>query len=254
MIPEVDEQPSTPADVDVTPLRSITWSLALLFTTCCGATALFVSDELGAGRSDAVPGMLVFGVGSAIILLSLSLLIDARHWSLRQFLRDALLGRPEGPRWVRMPAWSWWTLVVVAWTVISLGFGHLVLRATPPPLPEEIVANAERSATTGGVALQVVHAAAEEAVFRSLIVGFGLAVALLVSCRWGRRAVLAMVILVSGVAFGLLHQAHGMTNVISAGVSGVVYAWMVVLSRSLWPAIAAHAGFNVIVLSPLMMV
>ncbi|HET9368782.1 MAG TPA: CPBP family intramembrane glutamic endopeptidase [Vicinamibacterales bacterium] len=53
---------------------------------------------------------------------------------------------------------------------------------------------------------------------------------------WGAAAV-------SSLAFGAAHQG-GLTAVLSATAAGMLFAWIVERSRSLWPAIGIHSAIN----------
>ncbi len=53
-------------------------------------------------------------------------------------------------------------------------------------------------------------------------------------------------ILVSSVVFGLLHFYQGPIGVVQTATVGMVLATVVIRTRSLWPAILAHAAFDTI--------
>lgn len=228
--------------------RSVALISPVLFTAALGCAAWVVSDDLGAGVRDRVGGTLVAFISLGAVFLALGMVCDPQR-SARDFLRAALLWMPVKPVRSQIPAVLWWLPVIAIAIGGSLAFGLWVDASTPSLLPGEAAAVSLRQESPGGVLLTVVHAAGEEAVFRVLPVGGALVVATFFAKAWVRRVLLTVVAVVSSVCFGLLHQEFGVTNVISAAFSGLVYAAMVVLSRSLWPAVVAHAGFNLLVLA-----
>jgi membrane protease YdiL (CAAX protease family) len=54
-------------------------------------------------------------------------------------------------------------------------------------------------------------------------------------------------IVISSVAFGLLHFSQGVTGILATGLMGATAAWMVVTTGSIWPAIVAHTFYNMAV-------
>jgi membrane protease YdiL (CAAX protease family) len=52
----------------------------------------------------------------------------------------------------------------------------------------------------------------------------------------------------SAVWFALRHSEYGMWNISHAFLIGVLYTGLTVITRTLWPAVLAHATYNTAVM------
>ena len=57
----------------------------------------------------------------------------------------------------------------------------------------------------------------------------------------------AMALFAVNAAFGLMHANRGMTFALSAGFFGMIMSMAVLLSGSVWPAVATHVAWNLMV-------
>lgn len=91
-------------------------------------------------------------------------------------------------------------------------------------------------------------APSEELLYRGPLLALGFVVSQRLSNRGRGRWVLVSAILVMvSLAFGAAHVPHSLGNAVTAGVSGLIYGGVALATRSLWPAVVAHAVGNFLV-------
>lgn len=85
----------------------------------------------------------------------------------------------------------------------------------------------------------------EEGIFRAPL--------LLIVAHWSkhrhprvRTVVMVVAVVASSAWFGWIHHEYGLVNVVSAAISGLVYAGLALVSRSLVPSMVAHAAHNIL--------
>jgi uncharacterized protein len=135
-------------------------------------------------------------------------------------------------RWPRLGAF-WW--VVVGMLVVQFLFSIAAVTLTQlvvPGLADALEGVGEGNLLLAVVGLVVLPPLVEETVFRGVLVER-------FAVKWG----LAVGIVVSAVAFGLLH-----VDPIGAGMFGVVTALLYLRTGSLWPGILIHAANNLVAL------
>lgn len=227
-------------------LAPVFWSL--LSTLVLAAALITGTEAWTAGRHrEAVVGASALGV---LFLVALIAGWSVGLWTRWSHCADLLhLGVPRSP-WGRW--WLFWPLACAGFVVVAVPVGTW-LAGRFPQTPEQYDAHLERSATlTGGVATQVLHAAAEEVIYRGVMLVTVMAVMAFVSRRWPwLRAVLVAAAAGTSVAlFAVHHVEYGMANVLSCVVHGSVWVVVALVARSVWPTTAMHAGYNVAVLVP----
>lgn len=226
--------------------------LFLLLLWSLGCTMLMfmllvvVSETWTGGRPQAtVTGGVVF---TLLLLAAVAVGWAGRTRSeLSQCARDLHVSSPRSP-WG--PWWLFWPLVCAGFVAIAVTVGTW-FAGQFTRTAAQVKASLERSTTlTGGVVTQVLHAAGEEFLYRGVMLVAVMAVMLLVSRRRPRvrAALMAAAVATSIVLFAVAHLEYGVANVLSCAVTGTGYAVSAVVSRSVWPAVAMHAGYNVVVL------
>jgi membrane protease YdiL (CAAX protease family) len=88
----------------------------------------------------------------------------------------------------------------------------------------------------------------EEVLFRGPLL---LAAAAVAGANWSPRtkgALVTAMVVADTVLFGLAHHEFGIANVATAALSGLVYCLLALGSKSLWPAMVAHATTNLFAL------
>jgi membrane protease YdiL (CAAX protease family) len=139
-----------------------------------------------------------------------------------------LVTRDEGRRHLRGLAWRFAVLVAVV-MVLALALAYV---RWDPKWPSWF--------PLWAVTLLVFAVMPEEALFRG-VVQTGLA------RRLGRtRAAEVSSMVIAGALFGSAHLAGGATYVVLAGIAGIGYGWIFAETRSIFAAIAAHAGLDVV--------
>jgi len=157
--------------------------------------------------------------------------------------RPATIGLGLGPH----PASE---LFIVAWVTIVLGLSALVFRFGGSGITnalrrqargfEALLPRGRRERLTFA-ALAITAGICEELIFR----GFGIAYV-----RWlWPGAPRTAVIVVTGLAFGLGHLYQGARGVVLTAVVGGYFAWLVLSTGSLWPAMVIHGLLDLRILA-----
>lgn len=123
-------------------------------------------------------------------------------------------------------------VMVLASDVVDLGLKPYVFWYYPyfyPAIEDAILRAFDRSV---GIALVAVS---EELVFRY------------VAARALERFPAWMLYGASSLIFGFIHLPQGIANVASAAVVGLILMWLFRATRSLWPPIAVHFAFDVLI-------
>ncbi|MGJ3233344.1 MAG: CPBP family intramembrane glutamic endopeptidase [Oceanicaulis sp.] len=130
--------------------------------------------------------------------------------------------------------------------VAAIGLAALALGAAPEP--SDAAGDAARAFPPAGAVLAVllgcsvflVQGAAEELVFRGWLMST-------LAARWG----VAAAVIVSSLLFMVFHAhvfvsgvAFGLVALLGLGMTGLAFALLCVLTRSVWEATAAHGAFN----------
>lgn len=220
------------------------WSLGctlLLFV----ALIVFSENWTGGHRQAAINGGLIFSLmWLGTVVVGWSGRVRSEFSRCSRDLHIAAPLSPWGPWWLFWPL-LWMLFMVLAVSKSAWLVGRFPLEAA------QYDAHLERSATlTGGVETQVLHAAGEEFFYRGLMLVAVLAITLFIPDRrrWLRGVLIVAAVVVSVTAFAAHHSGYGMANVLSSATNGVVYAIAALVARSVWPAVAMHAGYNVAVL------
>jgi len=132
--------------------------------------------------------------------------------------------------------WGWPVAIALCAGLIGCGLWdqRLFLFGAPGPDRGHVAASGRSLA---GLALV---AATEELLFR------GLMQSSLVGSFSGPGGTAATIFLVN-LAFAAIHLRHGLTFAMSAGFFGTILSMTVILSGSVWPAVATHAAWNVMI-------
>ncbi len=185
--------------------------------------------------------------GASAAVMSGALLWGAARSCARGAEGRRILRRSTGTALPARRPLAWIVLSPLAALVaLALAFAvHetlLALGLTDPPSQDSTVGAVRDAPLLGQVALSFfVAALPEELVFRGALLVY----LLRREAASGRRTVAAVA--ATSLLFGLLHAPAGAEAFAQTSVSSVVYATLAVLSRSLWPAVAAHGTFDVIV-------
>ena len=193
--------------------------------------------------------VLIGAVGAVVLIIVCAL----TRTSLHDHIEILFLGSVAAV--APILAWGWWRSrlsfaetfglrrvgvgVLVAIVPFSIGGNFLLselnnLQMSFLPLPnffESVFIDLFDSQIMGFIVLAVIAPVTEEPLFRGLILG-GLE----------RRKRLGVAVFASAVAFALMHCNPA--QIPFAFVLGLVYAWIFVWTRSLWPCLLAHATHN----------
>jgi membrane protease YdiL (CAAX protease family) len=193
--------------------------------------------------------VLIGTVGAVVLIIMCALTKTSIHDHMAWLFLGSVVAM------VPVLGWGWWRSrlpfaeafgfrrvsvgVLVAIVPFSIGGNFLLsefnnLQQSLLPLPnffEGLFLDLFNSPVMGFVVLAVIAPLTEEPLFRGLILG-GLA----------RRKRLRTSVLASAVAFSLMHCNP--VQMPSALALGLVYAWIFVWTRSLWPCLLAHAVHN----------
>jgi membrane protease YdiL (CAAX protease family) len=134
--------------------------------------------------------------------------------------------------------WVAWTFGVTATAVaLVLGLHALRRRAGIPesPLLEELIPRTPREKRVFA-ALSLAAGVGEEVAFRGYALG---AFTLVLGWEWGAAVF-------TSVLFGLLHAYQGPLGMARTALLGFLLAASLLLSGSLWPAIAAHVALDLL--------
>lgn len=100
---------------------------------------------------------------------------------------------------------------------------------------------------SAGLYFALFAAPAEELLFRGGLLALVQAARQLELRRaWHQRTVVILLLASSGI-FGVYHQEHGLANVVTWGVAGLLLGGMALACRSVWPAVIAHCGANFLI-------
>ena len=146
---------------------------------------------------------------------------------------------------------AWWLIAApLLATALGLVAAALLVHLIAAPAPSG--AGAARGASIaaagllGAVPLALAHAAIpEEVIFRGL--GVLLPLGLLTTAATSparRRATAIILAVVTTTGFAAAHAPYGARNIAVAAVLGAIYAALALTSRSVLPAIAAHAWYD----------
>lgn len=131
--------------------------------------------------------------------------------------------------------------------VLAIGAAALGLGAAPEPGDVPDIAAASGFPPAGaihavllGCSVFLVQGAAEELVFRGWLMST-------LAARWG----VAAAVIVSSLLFMMFHVhvfvsgfTFGLVALLGIGMTGLAFALLCVLTRSVWEAVAAHGAFN----------
>ncbi|WP_459963845.1 CPBP family intramembrane glutamic endopeptidase [Nocardia sp. IFM 10818] len=198
----------------------------------------------------AIAALIVGVTGWAVLLLA----IPGRSSPLQE-ARDVV--QWLGFTWPR-PAWPRSrVLAVVVWCLTipiaaAIGQHRLMLALDVPEIfpytADQMAANAARYARTveagtvgGGVLKPWLSAAlAEELIFRSPV--------LVVQRAFGSRVWTGLAAATSVVVFAWAHAPFGATNVVGSAIGGLLCVTVAVCTRSIWPAIAVHGLYDMLIM------
>lgn len=155
----------------------------------------------------------------------------------RRTLASIGLGAGAGPRYLL-------GLVLSVVLVFAIGLAALALGAdadeAAAAVPTGVPPAGAIAAVLLGCSVFLVQGAAEEIVFRGWLMSA-------LAARWG----VAAAVVASSLLFMVLH-AHvfvsglgfGLVALLGLGMTGLAFALLCVLTRSVWEAVAAHGAFN----------
>ena len=172
--------------------------------------------------------------GASLLIFPLG---HATHWSIRR-LREAL---PRlGVRRFALSGLGWMLLAMFAYYLFAGLFATLVFEPEQEDIGGELGVGDENVlvAVSAVVLIVGLAAVAEEIFFRGFVFS-------------GLRSRLSLwpAAVISGLVFGLVHAATGITAVIPLAVFGVALAWLYDRTGSLWPSMIAHSLNNGIALA-----
>ncbi|ADG76899.1 Abortive infection protein OS=Tsukamurella paurometabola (strain ATCC 8368 / DSM / CCUG 35730/ CIP 100753 / JCM 10117 / KCTC 9821 / NBRC 16120 / NCIMB 702349 / NCTC 13040) OX=521096 GN=Tpau_0249 PE=4 SV=1 [Tsukamurella paurometabola] len=203
--------------------------------------------QVGQASAPAVIGFLILGLIVVALVVGITIMFGA---SVREVRRRLGFTRPRG-----RAGWRW------AWILVAIGLGIVIRMELVPAIGDlwpsiKIQSDAQRAADDlrdlqlAAPAWMVwTHAAGEELIFRCPVVAAAVWAFGDGPLRWRQVprvcvAVVAAVVAVTSVLFGLAHVEFSWYNVAAAGVMGLACAVVAVVTRSIWPAAALHAAYN----------
>lgn len=187
----------------------------------------------------------------AAVLFSLAMTRSVRRsvdlvWSSAVLLVDTFGLRPKLTRVAGV------TAVGIAGAVVLYGLvaGMVPILPFPPPADADVRFEAvgEAPPWAAGAYFALVSSLFEELVFRGPLLAVAIAVTRTTWRRRTKTAVVAVVLVLTSVAFGWMHIDYSLANAVTWAVGGLVLGGLALACRSVWPAVLAHAGANFLLL------
>jgi len=132
-------------------------------------------------------------------------------------------------------------VIAVALSAVAIHIPALVATAPPTDARSEAVANAP--GWVPPMFFAIVAPVPEELMYRGPLLAV-VAIAATLPSRRRRAVVVIIALVVTSTWFGAGHLEWSMLNAVTATAGGLLYGSAAIVTRSLWPAIIAHAVFN----------
>ena len=221
-------------------LRSLV-EIAVVFGGFCGWLGLQGATALGQWLTSLFVGSPVYGQiacnGCVAVVLVAAVTVAGRSTPAGLGLVRGRIGRDLGIGFlVVIPAYCWTAVVSIVLTVLAAHFSGQPLET----IAEQKMPMLEMVGTISPllvVPLTLFVGLYEELLFRGFLLGR------LVSLT---RSTTAAVVL-SSLAFGLMHlPSQGVVGLLQTSFLGAILAVLTVWRKSLWPAMACHAGIDMV--------